>query len=678
MLLRSLSLHNIRSYRDASISFPQGRILLSGDVGSGKTSILLSIEFALFGILRGELAASSLLRHGESEARVELSFSVRGQEHVVVRTLRRDGKGVKQGNGSLDGESLTPVELKARVLSILGYSSDLLTKAKSLVFRYTVYTPQEEMKRILFEDADARLETLRKVFGIDQYRSVQRNVALTLRELRSEERARLVQLEEFPHKEQERKRLEESLRSVEEERSGLAARIREQEGRVKAQQERVSSLKEEADRYQELRRRHAALKARREQVAARQERLKAQVRSARESLPAASAAKAPDLSLLQERIKRLEGQLEIIDGRLAKAHARQASLRASMAQAQKAKEGLEGLQSVCPLCRQEVPHEHKDALLAEQEGLLAKDSSSSSQVASFIAQAEQKRSEISSSLAAARREVLAATREEERLKGLRERLKGAEEELSAAEEELAGSGEEYASLSRRLEQGKSSTKAFEEESKALEGLREALHALKVHEASLSATLSSHKERVGELRASLERLRHHKERVSSLQSVTHWLKESFSPLTDRVEKAVFSSLHQEFTALFSSWFDQVIDDEVLRVWLDEEFSPVVELNGYETEIGALSGGEKTAVALAYRLALNQVINDFMGTVATRGLLILDEPTDGFSSYQLERLRDVLLELNSEQVLIVSHELQVEGFVEHVIRVRKEAHVSVIEQ
>ena len=56
------------------------------------------------------------------------------------------------------------------------------------------------------------------------------------------------------------------------------------------------------------------------------------------------------------------------------------------------------------------------------------------------------------------------------------------------------------------------------------------------------------------------------------------------------------------------------------------------------------------------------------------MILDEPTDGFSSEQLDKIRDVLNELALEQIIIVSHERKIESFVDHVIQVRKEEHVS----
>jgi exonuclease SbcC len=65
---------------------------------------------------------------------------------------------------------------------------------------------------------------------------------------------------------------------------------------------------------------------------------------------------------------------------------------------------------------------------------------------------------------------------------------------------------------------------------------------------------------------------------------------------------------------------------------------------------------------------------MSGIKTKDLLILDEPTDGFSSEQLDKVRNVLDELNMKQTIIVSHEAKIESFVDHVIRIHKNEHVS----
>jgi exonuclease SbcC len=93
---------------------------------------------------------------------------------------------------------------------------------------------------------------------------------------------------------------------------------------------------------------------------------------------------------------------------------------------------------------------------------------------------------------------------------------------------------------------------------------------------------------------------------------------------------------------------------------------------------MSGGERTAIALAYRLALNQTINSLMSKIKTKDLVILDEPTDGFSEQQLDKMRDVLQELKVQQLIIVSHETKIESFVENIIKFRKENGVSFVER
>ncbi|WP_075057757.1 AAA family ATPase [Thermogymnomonas acidicola] len=50
MKILSLEMKNIRSYVEERIDFPEGNILFEGDIGSGKSTILMAVEFALFGL----------------------------------------------------------------------------------------------------------------------------------------------------------------------------------------------------------------------------------------------------------------------------------------------------------------------------------------------------------------------------------------------------------------------------------------------------------------------------------------------------------------------------------------------------------------------------------------------------------------------------------------------------
>ena len=136
-----------------------------------------------------------------------------------------------------------------------------------------------------------------------------------------------------------------------------------------------------------------------------------------------------------------------------------------------------------------------------------------------------------------------------------------------------------------------------------------------------------------------------------------------------EKNVLAKLRNEFSKLFNEWFTVLVSDS-LSVRLDEEFTPMISNQDYEIDYDFLSGGERTAVALAYRLALNQVLNSILSKIKTKGLVILDEPTDGFSDTQLDKMRDIFDQLHAEQLILVSHEQKMEGFVDHIIRIKKD--------
>jgi len=167
------------------------------------------------------------------------------------------------------------------------------------------------------------------------------------------------------------------------------------------------------------------------------------------------------------------------------------------------------------------------------------------------------------------------------------------------------------------------------------------------------------------------------KAEKISEISNWIESLFVPLMDSMERHVLLSVQQEFDLLFRKWLEIIMGNS-LSVRIDENFATIIEQNGFATSYENLSGGEKTAVALAYRLALNKVINSLIDTIKTKDLLILDEPTDGFSSDQLDRLRDVINELNLNQIIIVSHEPKIDTYVDNVIRIYKENHVSGIQR
>lgn len=192
----------------------------------------------------------------------------------------------------------------------------------------------------------------------------------------------------------------------------------------------------------------------------------------------------------------------------------------------------------------------------------------------------------------------------------------------------------------------------------------------------NARVRDAEEYVLEISRKIESLEKKLEGLQYMENVGRWIDDCFIPSLDVIESHVMTTINEGFMHLFQKWFNLLVDSPEIMVELDKCFAPIVHQNGNIMEVDTLSGGEKTAVAMAYRLALNEVIKRLANM--DDNLLILDEPTDGFSKEQMYQLKYVFEGLSASQVIIVSHEKELEGFVEYTCRVHKEGDCSKVEK
>lgn len=190
MRISRIRVRNIRSYADATLELAPGTTLLVGDVGAGKTSLLYAVEMALFGT--AEIEATFLVRHGASEAEVEVTLEDGEHRYEVLRTFRRVRRKGKEtfepGRISYrqDGAttSYSATELRQQVIELLGFRDNPNPRAHSDLWRWAVYIPQERMREILSAPPKERLETVRRALGVERYRIAAENAKEVARDLR--------------------------------------------------------------------------------------------------------------------------------------------------------------------------------------------------------------------------------------------------------------------------------------------------------------------------------------------------------------------------------------------------------------------------------------------------------------------------------------------------------------
>ncbi len=686
MFLKSIKLHNIRSYESQEIDFPSGSVLLAGDIGSGKSTILLAIEFAIFGAKKGELPAYTLLRHGKKEGSVELKMNIDGKDIIVKRTLKRSNEDIKQEAGYIiingikkDG---TAEELRAITLGLLGYSKDLVKKGKDLIYRYTVYTPQEEMKQILYESKDTRLDTLRKVFNIDKYKRVKDNSSIIIKFLREKKRyldGFVIDLDQKKRENEDRKK---EILELEKTITDITPKIDEVKKILAEKKKSIELIENEIRELNSLKKElsvtEANLSHRIEQNNSLNDEIK-KLESQIEDLKKVLENKnLEDFKHIDKKIDEKEKEISEAEKSYNNVIKKTKELEVKIENCNETIRKIQEL-DICPVCEQKVDEEHKHHIhLREskmQEELIE-------QVKNFKEE-EAKLEKIKFNL---RKERDLLVKERTHLNVLKvkfenfEDKKAAKEEKSKLKEQIKKDigllNSKKIELNSRIQKYSETEEKYKSVKKDIDELLPQERFLELEKRKYETEKQSIKRFILMLEKEIGEKQKAKEKLAYITQLTNWIDEFFVSLMSTMEKHVMVSIHSQFNELFRSWFDILMEDETINVRVDEEFTPVIEQNGYETYIENLSGGERTSVALSYRLALNKVINDIVADIKTKDIIMLDEPTDGFSSEQLDKVRDVLDQLNMKQVIIVSHESKIESFVENVIRVQKNDNVSMV--
>jgi len=681
MIIRKVKLKNIRSYEEAEIEFPEGSVILSGDIGSGKTSVLLAIEFALFGLQPGQKGAS-LLRTNKEEGSVTLEFEVDGKQIVLERGLKR-GKSVTQSTASLRVDdsikNLSVTELKNFVLSLLNYPKEFAKKT-NLLYKFTVYTPQEEMKQIILEDPEVRLDTLRHIFGIDKYKRIKENTDLITSKLREQAREYTGMIKDIEEKKSSLEKEKLNVKSLEEQQHENTGKLNEKKScREKIERE----IKQIEDRIEEKKRYEQAEEKTRIMLFAKQEQIRSLLRDKLQLEQQIKESEGlvfdeKEFNLLLEKVSELEKSQEQENKAYVEILGKINSLKSKISESEKLK-GQISVLKMCPTCFQTVDQSYKQNILRKfEEDIMMSDRK--------ISELDKEKQKIFDKTSAFDKQIAELEKKIEQFKFAKIKLEALEEKkerIASKEKQIIEVNKDIEMLEKQSLSLKTSASELGKYSTIFENKSTELRAALNDEKSCEIMIATSNKEIEMLKSDIESIAKEilekektKEKLASTTEMEDWLSNKFTSLVSFAERNVMFKLREEFSKLFNEWFNVLVPDTFTTA-LDEDFTPIIEQQDFSLDYSFLSGGERTAVALAYRLALNQVINSLLSRIKTRDLIILDEPTDGFSDQQLDKMRDVLSQLNAKQLILVSHEQKIESFVENVIRFRKEGNKTVVE-
>lgn len=165
----------------------EGLFLITGDTGSGKTTIFDAIMYALYGMTTGQYRNKdlSVLRSklvAETEkTEVQLTFAYNGKQYIVTRWMaykrkKERGEGLTEAapgatlefpNGNAPLSKVNQVNDKIK--EILGLSAEQFSQVAMIA--------QGDFMKVLMADTKERIDLFRKIFRTEKYKNLQEKVA---------------------------------------------------------------------------------------------------------------------------------------------------------------------------------------------------------------------------------------------------------------------------------------------------------------------------------------------------------------------------------------------------------------------------------------------------------------------------------------------------------------------
>jgi len=674
MRFKKLTIENIRSYKNLTIEFPRGSILLAGNIGSGKTSILLGLQFALFGLQPGQ-KGSSILRQGTDSAYACLELDIDENQVIIERTIKKSkAGGITQDSNVLTvnniREELSTSEMKDRVIRLLNYPKEFAKKS-NLLYKFTVYTPQEEMKSIIQEKPEIRLDTLRHIFGIDRYKRIKDNAQILLQKIKESVKIKEILSaetnlikEKLAQKNEKKIILTREVNNLNLEHQRLSIIKREKEQELILKQGTIderNTLSSELDKKTILSqaKKDSELRMKKE-IVLMQKQVSENIDFSEEKLRNVIALLEKHRKILEEKNSKfldLSSQVSVLNSRKERPLT--------------IKDQITSLEN-CPTCLQKVSDDHKHRIGKQTQYEIEeidRELEQKIQEKEILTRDLEKEKELFRDYESDKNLLQQEKIRYEHQKNIEIKIKSDAFVLDRTTNEILTLQTEISDIQNKIETFASSQQNFETTKKEFQNINEVFRIKEITLATKNKELEILKVRLQELLEEIQTKEKIREDVIKLRGLQDWLQEKFISMIDLTEKNVMSKLRREFSSIFNEWFTVLVSDS-LSVRLDEDFTPVITNQDYELDYDFLSGGERTATALAYRLSLNQVLNSILSNIKTKDIVILDEPTDGFATEQIDKMRDIFEQLKAEQIILVSHEEKIESFVDHVIRITKD--------
>ncbi|MEP0826031.1 MAG: SMC family ATPase [Nitrososphaera sp.] len=187
MIIKKLEIEGFKIIGDPiKVTFSEtGKTAIAGRNETGKSTLLDSIEFALYGLKQGQGSSrEDIITWGKEKARVLIQFTVAQQEYILQREVRKGGGHNVKLMPIVDGvvnktDAITNIrQVEEKIEELLGLDRHAFSKL--------IYIKQKDLDALKDLQKAGREQLLNKVMGIEVFDQAIGNVKLDLKILHDE------------------------------------------------------------------------------------------------------------------------------------------------------------------------------------------------------------------------------------------------------------------------------------------------------------------------------------------------------------------------------------------------------------------------------------------------------------------------------------------------------------
>ncbi|MHA2059278.1 MAG: AAA family ATPase [Candidatus Ranarchaeia archaeon] len=687
MFIKKLEIKGIRSWVDGVIEFEEGFTVILGTKGAGKSSIIRAIVFALLG-QQATGDYSTILREGAQKGYVQLQIEDQGHVYTITRGLLRKDTRIEQDPSVLKLEMdgvLIAGEKSKRVAEEL---TQRLGQNKEII-QSTWYVKQEALKEILNIDPRQRKIKLDRLFGFEAYNRAYDEMGGAVRhwEGRLEEQTKASHRHDLPYLETERTKIQKSLKNLNTlhkktnrllktaqkkftEIENRRNTLREAQRIFEVRENELETLKESVrDHEAYVRRNQDLISGKTIDLEKRQEICEKENHTLKTVLQDMNA-----LGLQKREIKTIKALDSLVskwNEKVNQIHTQIQIEKARLQDLQTQNSNIEGKEE-CEYCGQSLSSEQvQDTIIHRKEHI----TQSEEKIQQFEKHKDQKITEydsLRSGLEKGRKHENEIETQNREIKGLKDDIKDLSQRDQGFQEDLIKERTKLDKFSLDIPVF-DSTK-LRKVSDQYDAAKDTKQALEQEQKDFETNILNSTTKLEGIENEIQSGKEEILKLTRYKQITDWVKsirQSFKEVLPNLRLTSVQAFREQINDNYSQ-----LEITPPYVDIDEHYAPIVKYGAVTRSSDGLSGGERTDLALAYRIALGNTVSEVRSGKYLQ-LLILDEPTEniGEADRSIQRMAEFLANArNIQQIIAITHSHVFAEFANNVIEIEKKGNQS----